>query len=110
MSPDRNSNAEPKWNPKADVFVNTDGDYVVKVEVPGVKKEDLELTVQEQNLTITCFRPDPDAGQSHYLVRELGSGFQLILDFPWGFDPQRGQAAYQNGILRITVPPQEIKR
>ena len=106
----RGPDAEPQWNPKADIFVNADGDHIIKVEAPGIEKEDLELTVEEQSLTITCVRTDPDVGQSHYLVRELGNKFQLVVEVPWGFDLQRAHAAYQNGILRITVPPREIKR
>ena len=107
MSPDPNAH----WEPKTDVFVNAKGELVIKVELAGLRKEQLELTYQGQCLTVTGERPDVDAGEAHYLTREMGwGGFQSVIELPWGFDLCRANAAYQNGILRIVVPPQDLKR
>jgi HSP20 family protein len=108
MSPD--PNAPPHWTPKADVFVNADGDFVIKMEIGGLTKEDIDLTMEQQRLTMTGSRADADAGQAHYIVRELGDQFQTVIEVPWGFDLTNAKAAYQNGMLRIVVPPNSSRR
>jgi len=96
---------ESHWVPNTDVYVTEDS-LVIKVELAGMRKEDLELTVEDNRLTITGHRPDGcRAPKCKFLVMEINYGsFQSVIELPPGYDLSRAKAAYQNGFLRIDVP------
>ncbi len=101
MSPD----PDTPWVPRADVLVNADGEFVIKLEMVSMTKETLELTVEGQTLTVTGNRPDPDHPGSRYLVAELGRDqFQRVVVVPDEFDLQLAEATYSNGLLRVVIP------
>ena len=93
------------WVPNTDVYV-TEELLVIKVELSGMRKEDLELTVDGSRLTITGHRPDGcRASKCKFLVMEINYGsFQSVIELPPGYDLSLAKAAYQNGFLRIDVP------
>jgi HSP20 family protein len=99
--------AESYWVPNTDVYV-TDNGLVIKVELAGMRKEDLELTIEGNRLKISGLRPDGcRAPQCRFLIMEISYGaFESILELPAGYDLLRAKAAYQNGFLRIDVPQQ----
>jgi HSP20 family molecular chaperone IbpA len=93
------------WVPNTNVFVNAAGELVIKVELAGLTKENLEITIAGQRLTFSGQRPDPDAGSAQFLVLEMHHGrFESFVEVPEEFDLSRAQAAYQNGILRVVAP------
>ena len=96
---------ESHWVPNTDVYVTADS-LVIKVELAGMRKEDLELTVESNRLTITGHRPDGcRAPKCKFLVMEINYGsFQSVIELPPGYDLSQAKAAYQNGFLRIDVP------
>jgi HSP20 family protein len=97
--------ASSHWVPNTDVYV-TEEMLVIKVELAGMRKEDLELTVEGNQLTITGHRPDGcRAPKCKFLVMEINYGsFQSVIELPPGYDLGLAKAAYQNGFLRIDVP------
>jgi HSP20 family protein len=99
------SSAETYWVPNTDVYV-TDGGLVIKVELAGMRKEDLELTIEDNRLKISGHRPDGcRAAKCRFLVMEISYGaFETIIELPPGYDLSAARAAYQNGFLRIDVP------
>ena len=104
-------NMPPIWVPNTDVFITPDGDLVIKVELAGLSKEDLEITVEGRRVTFSGSRPDPEPRRSNYLVREMGHGdFRSVLELPPGFDPLQGRANYEKGILRVVIPPESFHR
>lgn len=100
---------ESHWVPNTDVYV-TDGTLVIKVELAGMRKQDLELTVEGNRLTITGHRPDGcRAPKCKFLVMEINYGsFQSVIELPPGYDLGGAKAAYQNGFLRIDVPQETV--
>ncbi|MEI7732021.1 MAG: Hsp20/alpha crystallin family protein [Verrucomicrobiota bacterium] len=96
---------ETHWVPNTDVYV-TDNGLVVKVELAGMRREDLELTVENNRLRIAGHRPDGcRSGKCNFLVMEINYGqFESVIEMPPGYDLHRATAAYQNGFLRIDVP------
>ena len=100
---------ESHWVPNTDVYVAEES-LVIKVELAGMRKEDLELTVERNRLTITGHRPDGcRAPKCKFLVMEINYGsFQSVIELPPGYDLSQAKAAYQNGFLRIDVPQGEI--
>src|SRR6266498_1231042 len=102
---DGDKSATSHWVPNTDVYVTEDS-LVIKVELAGMRKEDLELTVEGSQLTITGHRPDGcRAPKCKFLVMEINYGsFQSVIELPPGYDLSLAKAAYQNGFLRIDVP------
>jgi HSP20 family protein len=96
---------ETHWIPNTDVYL-TDGAVVIKVELAGMQRENLELTVDGQRLKIRGQRPDGcRPPKCKFLVMEINyGGFESLIELPDGYDLSRAKAAYQNGFLRIDVP------
>lgn len=101
------------WVPNTDVYSTDDG-LVIKVELAGMKSENLEITVEGNRLRIAGNRPDGcRAPKCSFLVMEISYGpFESILELQPGYDLTRAKATYMNGFLRIDVPaamPQHAK-
>jgi len=98
---------ETHWVPNTDVYA-TDTGLVVKVELAGMRREDLELSVEDSRLRIRGHRPDGcRAGRCNFLVMEINYGsFESVIEMPAGYDLRRATAVYQNGFLRIDIPAQ----
>ncbi|HYT60192.1 MAG TPA: Hsp20/alpha crystallin family protein [Haliangiales bacterium] len=99
--------SESYWVPNTDVYVR-DGGLVIKVELAGMRKEDLELSWEGNRLKISGHRPDGcRAPKCTFLVMEINyGGFESVIELPPGYDLGQAKAAYQNGFLRIDVPEQ----
>jgi HSP20 family protein len=82
--------------------------FEVRVQVPGLKPEDIEVTVQENTLTVKGqyqTSHEQQGEQKQWLVREISSGsFQRSITFPKTVDFDKIAANYENGVLTITVP------
>lgn len=96
---------ETRWAPNTDVYLCDDG-LVVKVELAGIRKEDLEITVENSRLVINGHRPDcPRGSNCRFLMMEINYGhFESVIELPPGYDLSKARASYQNGFLRIDVP------
>ncbi len=96
---------ETHWVPNTDVYV-TDGAIIIKVELAGMQRENLELTIDGHRLRISGQRPDGcRPPQCKFLVMEINYGaFESVIELPEGYDLSRAKACYQNGFLRIDVP------
>jgi len=101
----RESGGQTHWIPNADVYATEDG-LVVKVELAGMRREDLELAVEGNRLMITGQRPDGSRTPgSKFHVMEINYGsFECVIEIPAGYDLSQAKAAYQNGFLRVDVP------
>ncbi len=97
--------SEPTWSPNTDVYLTPAG-LVVQVELAGMRKEDLELTVTGNELRIGGVRRDGcRSGQCRFVVMEINYGaFESVVEVPPGYDLGKAKAAYQNGFLRVDVP------
>ena len=98
---------ETYWVPNTDVYV-ADGGLVIKVELAGMRREDLELVVEGNRVKISGHRPDGcRPPKCKFLVMEINYGaFETVIELPSGYDLGRARAGYQNGFLRIDVPLQ----
>jgi HSP20 family protein len=101
----RSGSSNTSWTPNTDVYL-TDTGLVIKVEVSGMRKEDLELSVEANLLRISGERRDMcRAAQAKFVVMEINYGpFESAIELPPGYDLGNAKASYQNGFLRIDVP------
>ena len=96
---------ETHWVPNTDVYVCESG-VVIKVELAGMQRENLELVIDGNRLKISGQRGDGcRTGHCKFLVMEINYGaFESLIELPAGYDLNQAKAAYQNGFLRIDVP------
>jgi HSP20 family protein len=96
---------EVHWSPNTDVYLS-DAGLVIKVELAGMQRENLELTVDGNSLRISGQRPDGcRAPQCKFLAMEIDYGaFETVIEVPEDCDVTRGKAVYQNGFLRVDIP------
>ena len=101
----RGGAASGRWIPNTDVYT-TDTGLVIKVELAGMKSENLEITVEGHRLRISGSRPDVcRAHKCNFLVMEISYGpFESVLELPADYDLSQAKAIYVNGFLRIDVP------
>jgi HSP20 family protein len=97
--------AKAFWVPNTDVYATENG-CVIKVELAGMRSDNLEITVEGNRLRINGNRPDGcRAPKCSFLVMEINYGpFESVLELPAKYDLSQAKAAYLNGFLRIDVP------
>jgi HSP20 family protein len=88
-----------------DVY-ETPEELVVKAAVPGVAPEEVEISVDEDVLTVKGeHRQESESKDENYLRRELRYGsFQRSLRLPPTVDPEKAAASFENGLLKLTFP------
>ncbi len=96
------------WAPRIDVIEEPDR-YVLRVEVPGLTSEEVQVSILDGRLTIKGTKTAPtkpsDAGR--FLRRECRHGsFCRRFEFPNPVDEEGVSAAYRNGVLDVTIPKQ----
>jgi HSP20 family protein len=101
------SEAQQEWAPLADVK-ETDGEYVIKAEVPEVQKEDVHITVQDGVLTLSGERRQEksvDNEKVHRVERFYGS-FARRFALPEDANEQGIRAECKDGVIAIHIPKQ----
>jgi len=86
--------------------IETGDTYVVKAAVPGVDPKDVEISVEEDVLTIRGeFNKQEESRDENYLRREIRSGsFQRQLRLPPTVEPEKAKATFEHGMLTLTIP------
>jgi len=101
---------ETHWIPNTDVFINSEQCLVINVELAGMRRDDLEIALDGNRLVISGQRPDggrSGTSKCSFLVMEINYGpFECVIEIPGGYELSQAKAAYQNGFLRVEVPPQ----
>jgi len=95
--------------PRVDIL-DHDNDIEVQAALPGVKKEDLEVSVTNQTITIrSCTKEEKKTEEKgKYFRREISRGeFQRTLSLPDNVDGEKAKASFKDGILKVTVPKTE---
>jgi len=102
--------------PNIDVY-DKKGEVVVKAELPGVEKDNIDITVTKDTLTIKGeIKKDEEVKEEDYYAREISYGsFARTIALPVEVDSEKAKATFKNGILEIVLPkkeeakPKEIK-
>jgi len=96
------------WGLALDVAENNDA-FIVVASVPGVRPDDLDITVSNNMLTIKGeFKVDDSIEEEKYHFRERRYGsFSRSINLPVSVDADAIEANYENGVLTLTVPKAE---
>ncbi len=96
------------WAPPVDIYEDHDK-YIVKAEIPGMKKEDLNVSLDGNTLTISGERKHEEEkreGESYRSERYFGR-FQRSVTLPIAVKGDKIDASYKDGVLSIQLPKSE---
>lgn len=93
------------WNPAVDA-IETEGNLVLSVDLPGVSRDEIEIQVEGGELRILgerVIQRDESAGQVHRRERVSGK-FKRVFVLPENVDSDKTDARFKDGVLTITLP------
>jgi HSP20 family protein len=96
------------WNPSVDIYENKD-QIVLEAELPGMKREEFELSVENNVITLRGerrFEKKDDTDNYHRVERSYGA-FTRSFTLPITVSAEGATAEYSNGVLRVTLPKRE---
>jgi HSP20 family protein len=99
------------WTPLSDIY-ETDKEIVLKVELPEVKKEEVEVILENNVLILRGerkFEEKTDRENYHRIERHYGE-FMRSFTVPTFVDPTRINAEFKDGVLTVTLPKHEEAR
>ncbi len=99
----------PAWAPGVDVFETPAHEYVIKAELPEMKREDIAVTFEQNVLTIAGERKasfEDGSGTYHRQERAQGA-FSRAFTLPATVDGARISASYKDGVLTVRIPQRE---
>jgi HSP20 family protein len=99
------------WNPAADVMENKD-EYILKLEVPGVAREDINIEFHDNTLTIKGERKaDSDLKEEDiHRIERFSGNFSRNFTLPGETDSEKIEAKLKDGILELRIPKAEEKK
>jgi HSP20 family protein len=95
-----------RWNPAVNVYQDKDR-FTVVVELPGLKKEEIEISLHDDTLTIAGERKREESSEQEFLTERLYGKFQRSLTLPTAVDAQKVKATYKDGLLQVVLPKAE---
>lgn len=97
-----------EWAPLVDIMED-DKEYLIKAELPEVKKEDVKVTVQNEVLTIAGERKfeKEEKGRKYHRVERAFGSFERSFTLPEDADGSKVTAEYKDGVLKIHLPKSE---
>lgn len=100
----RMSAREGLWHPIMDIH-NRAHEIVVELELPGVRMEDLDITVQENHLIVegTRTRSDEFKEEERFYSERPFGGFHRVVHLPMEVDAEKSEARFQDGLLVIRL-------
>src|SRR6267143_5065905 len=100
--------ARGAWNPNVDIYENKD-QIVLEAELPGMKREDFDLTIENSVITLRGerhFEKKDETDNYHRVERAYGT-FTRSFTLPNTVSGEGATADYRNGVLRVVLPKRE---
>lgn len=96
------------WIPMVDV-VETEGEFLLHAELPGVEKKDVKLSIERGVLTLAGQRDQPkeEKGRRYHRVERTYGRFARSYTMPELVDEQKLTAEFRNGVLTVHLPKSE---
>jgi HSP20 family protein len=106
-----NESSARLWVPAIDLFEKKDA-YVVRAELPGVERSNIEITFEKNILTISGQKAGMLEGREEeirvFAAERVSGGFSRSLRMPEHVDGEKIGAEYKDGLLTVTIPKAEI--
>lgn len=99
------------WLPSVDMKV-VDGNVVIEADLPGMKREDIDVSVSSDSVWITGKLQKESKSEDEKFIRceRRWGKFQRVLSLPVEVDPEKSNAKLENGVLRIEIPSVEMDK
>lgn len=99
----------PSWSLLAAECWETAQSVIVRVEVPGMNKEDLDVSIQGSTLYIRGEKRSEGEhkGRRYFLMERAYGGFERMVTLPSNVDRARAEVTYQSGVVTVIVPKTE---
>lgn len=109
---DEDTGFKGSWTPAVDIFEAENHDLVIKAELPGMSREDIEVTVEHNTLVLKGTKKfDAEVKEENYRRVERTYGtFHRSFTLPTTVDTTRVGADFKNGVLTVTLPFREEAR
>jgi HSP20 family protein len=100
--------ATSKWSPAVDIYEDK-GNIYLDVEVPGMKKEDVKVKVEDKTLTVSGERKleREEKKEGYYRVERSYGSFCRSFYLPDYVDSTKIKAKYEGGVLKLSIPKKE---
>jgi HSP20 family protein len=99
------------WAPRVDIS-ETDDNFCIKAEVPGIKREDVKINIEDHVLSIHGENKqvkEEEGEQFHRVERYYGS-FRRSFTLPENVDEEKIEANFKDGLLTLTIPKTEAAK
>ena len=96
------------WTPSVDIY-ETEDEIVLEAELPGMKREDFEVSIENNVVTLKGERnfEKKEENENYHRVERAYGSFTRSFSLPSSVSPENTNADFSNGILRVTLPKQE---
>ena len=96
------------WTPAVDIF-ESDNDYVIKLELPEVSRDDVKVNLNDQTLTISGERKieNEDKRDGYHRIERSYGQFYRSFTLPPNVNAEAINAQFKDGVLRLTLPKRE---
>lgn len=96
------------WSPPTDVY-ETEENYVIKLEIAGMRDEDFEVAFENNILMIRGYRSDHNERRAYHQMEIRFGRFELAVEIPVTVDMEKATAEYKDGFLKIVLPKSHVK-
>ena len=98
-------NKETTWIPPVNMYMKDNNTICMEVFMPGMNKENMELSVSPNSITITATSNAPEVPRENWMMWEFPYGkFHRTIELPYEIKPNEVKASYENGILKVSMP------
>jgi HSP20 family protein len=100
-----------RWIPAMDL-VETDEDFVLRADLPGLAEGDVNIELDDNVLTVSGERKSEheQRKEGYYRVERASGSFSRSLTLPEGVDPERIKASFDRGVLEVRIPKPEERK
>jgi HSP20 family protein len=106
--PDMGARRRDSWTPAVDIYEGDEA-FTLKAELPGFSKDDVQVEIKDNRLTLKGERKretDVKEAQYHRVERVYGA-FQRSIKLPAVVDAEKAEAIFKDGVLKLTLPKAE---
>jgi HSP20 family protein len=100
-----------RWMPAMDL-AETEEDFVLRADLPGLGEDDVKIELEDATLTISGDRKSEheEKGEGFYRVERAFGSFSRSLTLPQGVDAEKVSASFDRGVLEVRIPKPEQRK
>ena len=99
------------WAPRADIS-ETDAEFCITAEVPGIKREDVKINIEDHVLNIRGENKQEkeEKGKTFHRIERYYGSFSRSFSLPENVNEDKIDAVFKDGVLTLTIPKTEVKK